>query len=507
MSDTWTGAGDEAALRLLATRVPAILWSTDRSLRVVSCTGRGLDSFRRRGSGLRGLTIPECFGVEEDERTSQAAHQRALGGTATTYDVRWRDHWFRCHVAPLMDSRGQISGVIGAALEITESKQLEAQLIQAHKMESVGRLAGGIAHDFNNLLTSILGYAELAAQRLEVGPPPRQELEAIKEAGLRAADLTRQLLAFSRKQVLQARILDLNAVAKGFEQILRRTIGEHIDFRTVLQPELGSVLADRGQVEQILMNLVVNARDAMPSGGRLIVRTCDVQVDEALARQRPGLQPGRYVAMAVEDTGVGMDAATQAHLFEPFFTTKELGRGTGLGLSTVYGIVKQSGGHIAVESAPGKGSRFEVLFPRVEAKAQNDTSSVPVLGCGRGTETVLVVEDELAVLDLACRILKSAGYSVLTARNGLEALEIVRGHSGPIDLLLTDVVMPRIAGPELARQFHALRPGSRVLYMSGYTGETVGRQGVLPEGVQLVEKPFTPDVLTARVRKTLDRTA
>jgi signal transduction histidine kinase/CheY-like chemotaxis protein len=456
---------------------------------------------------VRGSTIPECFGVEEDEGTSRAAHEKALEGSATTYDVRWRDRWFRCHVEPLLDSRGRISGVIGAALEITESKQLEAQLMQAHKMESVGRLAGGIAHDFNNLLTSILGYAELAMQRLGELPPPRQELEAIKEAGLRAADLTRQLLAFSRKQVLQPRILDLNAVVKGFEQILRRTIGEHIDFRTELQPGLGSVLADRGQVEQILMNLVVNARDAMPSGGRLTVRTRDVQVDEALARQRPDLQPGRHVAMAVADTGVGMDAATQAHLFEPFFTTKELGRGTGLGLSTVYGIVKQSGGHISVESAPGKGARFEVLFPCVEAQAHSDTSTVPVLEGGRGTETVLVVEDELAVLDLACRVLKSAGYSVLTAKSGLEALEIVRGHSGPIDLLLTDVVMPRMAGPELARRFRALRPGSRVLYMSGYTGEAVGRQGVLPEGVQLLEKPFTPDVLTARVRKTLDRTA
>jgi signal transduction histidine kinase/CheY-like chemotaxis protein len=507
MPETWTGAGDEAALRLLATRAPAILWSTDRALRVTTCTGRGLAAFEKRGSALLGLRIPCCFGVQESCGASEAAQRQALTGTAATYEVFWRPRWFRCHVAPLVDAHGAISGVVGAALEITESKRLEAELIQSQKMESIGRLAGGIAHDFNNLLTSILGYAELAAVRMENGPVPREELEAIKAAGLRAADLTRQLLAFSRKQLLHPRVLSLNAVVEEFAPILRRTIGEHIDLRVALEPSLGRVRADRGQVEQTLMNLVVNARDAMPGGGTLTVETANVTVNEVQARLRPGLKPGSYSGIRVADTGTGMDVHTLSRLFEPFFTTKELGRGTGLGLSTVYGIVKQSGGYIGVESALGKGSTFEVLLPRVSAELEAEASDALPAQESRGSETVLVVEDEESLLELAVSVLRGSGYVVLAARDGAQALEVCQRYAGPIDLLLTDVVMPRMGGAELARKVGGLRPNCRVLFMSGYSGEQIARQGVLEPDVMLLEKPFTPDVLSRKVRKALGRSA
>ncbi len=505
MPDTWTGAGDEAALRLLATRVPAILWSTDRDLRVTTCTGSPLLGLRKKGSGFTRLTIPLCFGIEETGGVSEAAQRRALEGVPVNYDVEWSGRWFRCHVAPLLDARGDISGVVGAAVEITESRRLEAELIQSQKMECIGRLAGGIAHDFNNLLTSVLGYAELALLKLDQDPPPRHEIESIRDSGLRAAELTRQLLAFSRKQVTQPRILDLNSIVERFSPILRRTIGEDVELRLDLSPELACVRADRGQLEQILMNLVVNSRDAMPTGGIVTIRTANCEATEEEARVRPGLKPGAFVGLSVVDTGVGMDAATQTHLFEPFFTTKELGRGTGLGLSTVYGIVKQSGGYIDVASSPGRGSRFEVLLPQVDAPADlNSSTTIPSIRDPKGVETVLLVEDEQCLLLLAGRILTGGGYTVLTARDGVEALEVCRKHSGSIHLLLTDVVMPRMGGAELAREVRSLRPPCKVLFMSGYSGDHIASHGVLGPEVMLLEKPFTADALSAKVRKALD---
>ncbi len=425
----------------------------------------------------------------------------------TTYDTQWGYHWFRGHVAPLTGPEGRVVGVAGAALEITESKRLEAQLLHSRKIKGLGRLAGGIAHDFNNLLTSILGNAELAFLKIGNSGGPSQEIGAIKDAGLRAARLTRQLLAFGRKQVLQPRILDLNAVVRDFEQILRRTIGEHIEFRTVLDPELGRVRADRGQLDQILMNLSVNALDAMAKGGVLTIQTCNVTVDGKRAARNPGLAEGPYVSRAVMDTGSGMDDVTQSKLFEPFFTTKDVGQGTGLGLLSVYGIVQQSGGSIDVMSAPGRGSDFEVVLPRIggDPEPESSTRILSIKDPARGSETMLVAEDDASILQLVTAILKRAGYQVLPARDGVEALEISRSHAAPIHLLLTGVAMPRMAGPELARKLVELRPSSRILYMSGYTDDGLAQHGVLERGVLLLEKPFSPESLAAQVRRALDR--
>jgi two-component system cell cycle sensor histidine kinase/response regulator CckA len=390
--------------------------------------------------------------------------------------------------------------------DVTESRAVEEQLRQSQKMEAVGVLAGGIAHDFNNLLTAIMGYAELAAGRLKPEDPSRAELSEIDKAAHRAANLTRQLLAFSRKQVLQPRVIDLNQVVSDTHKMLRRLIGEDIELVTSLKERLGSVSADTGQIEQVLLNLAVNSRDAMPKGGKLMIETSEVDLDESYSAFHFDIPPGRYVLLAVSDTGTGMDAKTLSHVFEPFFTTKEVGKGTGLGLSMVYGVVKQSGGHVTVYSEPGLGTTFKIYLPRVEelAEARGSPGRQPQAG---GTETVLVVEDEEAVRRLSCRSLEAHGYKTLPASSAKEALLICEKHAGEIHLMLSDVVMPNVSGKELAQRAAALRPRMKVLFMSGYTDDAILHHGVLDAGTAFLQKPFTPRSLAQKVRDVLDAPA
>jgi PAS domain S-box-containing protein len=389
------------------------------------------------------------------------------------------------------------------ALDVTERRRLEEQLLQAQKMEAIGQLAGGIAHDFNNLLTAILGYADLAA-RSEGRRDAAEAVEEIRKAGERAADLTRQLLAFSRKQVFEPKVLDLNALVSNLEKMLRRLIGEDVELATKLDPVLGPVRVDASQIEQVIVNLAVNARDAMPDGGTLTIETQNVALDETYAREHVSIHPGEYVMFAITDTGVGMSAETQKHIFEPFFTTKERGKGTGLGLSTVYGTVKQSGGYIWVYSELGRGTSFKVYLPRVEAPVEPVVASRKPERASGGSETVLLVEDTESVRKLTRRILDGAGYTVLEAGDGAAAVETAQQHTGRIHLLLTDVVMPLMGGSDLASRIRSLHPEAKLLFMSGYTDEAVVRHGLVSEGRLFLQKPFTPQALLARVREVLD---
>jgi signal transduction histidine kinase/ActR/RegA family two-component response regulator len=386
----------------------------------------------------------------------------------------------------------------------SERKILEEQLRQAQKMEAVGQLAGGVAHDFNNLLTAIIGNTELLLRTIDLEDRRRLDVLEIHRAAHRAATLTRQLLAFSRKQVLQPRIVDLNGVVAELTAMLRRIIGEHVELRLQLEPGLGRVLADPNQLEQVITNLAVNARDAMPSGGTLTIRTATLDEAEVLPSS-PESSPllGPLVELSVSDNGVGMDERTQARLFEPFFTTKELGRGTGLGLATVYGIVRQSGGHIRVSTRLHHGSTFTIYLPMAEGTAEPEIEAEGWADIPRGTGTILVVEDEDAVRYLACRVLRGNGYRVLEAADPAAALRIVQAEAQPIDLLVTDIVMPGMSGPVLAERLVAARPDLKVLYITGYAKEAIERQGALPAGGALLEKPFTAQQLADSVRQAL----
>ncbi len=414
---------------------------------------------------------------------------------------------------PLRSLDGSILGAILVNQDISDQRaaqealrRSEEQLRHAQKMEAVGQLAGGIAHDFNNLLTGILSYADLVLQELRLSDPIRADLEQIRHAGERAAGLTRQLLAFSRRQVLQPRVLSLNGVVSEVDSMLRRLLGADVSLDMDLDPALGHVLADPGQLEQVLVNLVVNARDAIPAGGRVTIATANLQLQAADGARGNGVRPGAYVTLSVSDTGAGMDVPTQARIFEPFFTTKAAGKGTGLGLSTVYGIVEQSGGHIAVESAPGQGATFTIFLPRhagagagAARPGQPDRRSLP-----SGTETLLLVEDEAAVRASARRLLERQGYTVIEARHGADALRIVESGDHPIDLVLTDLVMPEMGGRELVERLRARQPSLKVLFMSGYSERAVTVDGIMPAGTGFMEKPFTIEQLTRRTREILD---
>ena len=426
-----------------------------------------------------------------------------------TYRLRHEDGSWRYleSMAVSHNNNPAIRAVVINARDVTERHNLEEELRQSQKMEAVGRLAGGIAHDFNNLLAVMLGYATLTLSRVHDPAVVTRNLEEIRTAAERAASLTRQLLAFSRKQVLMPRVLDLGAVVSELHTMLERLIGEDVHLVADVGRARGRVKADRGQMEQVIVNLAVNARDAMPRGGSLTVVLRDVVVDAALAREQLGLRPGRYVRLEVADNGDGMEPETLSRLFEPFFSTKEKGKGTGLGLATVYGIVKQSGGHIAVESSVGHGTTFRIWLPEVEEdpEATMQPVSAQATKAAAGKETILLVEDEKAVRGLLHEVLSEAGYVVLQASSGVEALRVSRVHVGPVDLLLTDVVMPGMGGREVATVLSAERPGLRVLFASGYTAEAIARHGVLEEGTDLIHKPFTPDALLQRVRERLNR--
>ena len=412
---------------------------------------------------------------------------------------------------PLRHLDGTILGAILVNEDITDQRaaqealrKSEEQLRHAQKMEAVGQLAGGIAHDFNNLLTGILSYADLMLQELRAGDPIRADLEQIRHAGERAAALTRQLLAFSRRQVLQPRVLSLNASVTELDSMLRRLLGADVALESSLEPALGYVLADPGQLEQVLVNLVVNARDAMPAGGRVRITTANLQLQAADHARGNGVRAGAYVTLAVSDTGMGMDVPTQARIFEPFFTTKAAGKGTGLGLSTVYGIVEQSGGHIEVESAPGQGATFTILLPRYQGGGGPSGLRLDRRGLPNGSETLLLVEDEASVRGSVRRLLERQGYTVVEARHGADALRIVEASERPIDLVLTDLVMPEMGGRELVERLRARHPALKVLYMSGYSERAVTVDGVMPPGTGFMEKPFTIEQLTRRTREILD---
>ena len=384
-----------------------------------------------------------------------------------------------------------------------EHKELEERLRQAHKMEAVGRLAGGVAHDFNNLLTIIRGHADLLTDRVTADEGSKRNAQQIQKATGRAVSMTRQLLAFSRMQVLQPRILDLNFVVAEMGKMLPRLIGENIEYSFEPDPQLANIKADPSQVEQVLLNLAVNARDAMPNGGKLTVKTSNVEMEVSAAARRPSMTPGKYVLLSVSDTGDGMDSETKAHIFEPFFTTKEVGKGTGLGLATVYGIVKQSGGFIWVESSPGTGATFEIYFPEESGPASEIEKVSATKARPRGSETILVVEDESGVRDLACQFLRSSGYTVLEAVDGVEALEISARYSGTIHLLLSDMIMPRMGGAELTQRIRAARPETKVVLMSGYAEYAEANNGKESPQVPRIQKPFSLTSLAEKVRKVL----
>ena len=397
-------------------------------------------------------------------------------------------------------------------LEASENKRKEAeealrkseeQLRQWQRVEAIGRLAGGVAHDFNNLLMTILGCSELLLRDFDPQDPRREEVEEIRRAAQRATSLTHQLLAFGRRQVLQPQVLGLNEIVENMNRMLRRLIGEDIQFLTILTPGLWPVKVDPGQIEQVIMNLVVNVRDAMPGGGRLTIETANANLDAAYARRHISVKPGAYVMLAVTDTGCGMNADTQSHLFEPFFTTKEKEKGTGLGLSTVYGIIKQSGGNIWAYSEIDKGSTFKVYLPRAEEAVRSYKPKEPTPVVAGGTETILLVEDEEAVRTMISRVLQGSGYQILEARHGKEALEICRQHIGPIHLMVTDVIMPQMSGRELAEQLAPLRPEMKILFMSGYPDNAIVHHGVLEAGTAFLQKPFTLSALENKVREVL----
>jgi PAS domain S-box-containing protein len=464
------------------------------------------------GEELRNRVFNE-FTHPDDGMVDVDFHKDLITGKRDHYQIEKRYIrmggevvWGRLNVSLVRDTEGEFQFTICMVEDITERKRLETQFFQSQKMETVGRLAGGIAHDFNNLLTVIKGYTQISLSQIKEADPSRENIEEIRKAAERAAELTHQLLAFSRRQILDMKVLDLNSLVRGLEKMVSRVIGEDIEMFTVLADDLGRVKTDPGQIEQVILNLAVNARDAMPSGGKLAIETANVELDETFARTHIGVTPGSHVMLSVSDTGIGMSPEVKERVFEPFFTTKEEGRGTGLGLSTIYGIVKQSGGSIWVYSEPGQGTAFKIYLPRVEEEVESlpsrdDTDRLP-----KGNETVLLVEDESSLRGLTARVLRGQGYTVLEAGNGDEAMSIARELiKEKIHLLLTDVVMPQMGGKELVKRFKALHPGIKVLFISGYTDHAITHHGVFKPGTPFLQKPFSPVALAKKVREVLDR--
>ena len=451
--------------------------------------------------------------IHPDEREhvlNEEAHSRETGeAVAHEYRMLTRNGeviWFNDRAIVVRDAAGQPQCLHGVMFDISARKRLEEQVLQSQKVEAVGRLAGGVAHDFNNILTTITGYSELMLMKFQRDDPLRKQAEEIQRAADKAASLTRQLLAFSRKQTLQPRVLDLSCVVADLEKMLRRLIGEDVELQTIHDPAVGHVKADPAQIGQVIMNLAVNSRDAMPTGGRLTIGVANARLDTEYARHHEGVLPGEYVMLTVCDTGAGMSREVQAHLFEPFFTTKPQGQGTGLGLATCYGIIKQSGGHISVYSEPGKGTTFKIYLPRVLDAVEPAVPPVTLPELPTGDETVLVAEDEPAVREFAAGMLRDLGYTVLEAGNGEEGRQVMRQHpEGEIDLVFTDVVMPQMGGKQFADWINSERPGTRVLFSSGYTADAIVRHGVLEEGIAFLEKPYTPAALARKVREMLDR--
>ncbi len=500
--------GSEERYRLLFERNLAGVYRSTPDGRLLECN-RAFARMMGYASPAEAMAQPGSAYHAGAEERAQFLDRLRREGSLVNYEnqARRKDGgliWIVENVSLIRSEDDGEEIILGTVFDMTERRRLEEQLRQSQKMEAVGRLAGGIAHDFNNLLTVVTGYSELLLAELPEGDPRRESAEEIRQAGSRAAALTQQLLAFSRRQVLAPRVLDLNAVVAGMERMLRRVIGEDVELTTALEPELWRARADPGQIEQVILNLVVNARDAMPRGGRLTIETANVELDEKFAGLYATIHPGPHVMLAVSDTGVGMDAELQSRLFEPFFTTKERGKGTGLGLSTVYGIVKQSGGSIWVYSEPGHGTTFKIYLPRCEEPLEEATVPDRPAAPAAGNETVLLVEDEPEVRRLVEKLLGLRGYRVLSAGSPADAIAIARRQEAPIDLLLTDVIMPGMNGRELARVLAGSRPRMRVLYMSGYTDAAISQQGILEPGTAFLSKPFTPDALARKVREVIE---
>jgi PAS domain S-box-containing protein len=461
---------------------------------------------------LRSTSSLEQVHPDDRQLVDDAAKEARTGGVGRTiqYRMRHKDgswHVLESGASAVLNSGGEVEKLVIVNRDVTARRNLEEQFRQAQKMEAVGRLSGGIAHDFNNLLGVIIGYAEFLQERLEPENALRGSADEILKAGKRAAGLTRQLLAFSRQQVLDPKVIDLNSAVYDMEKLLRRLIGEDIELTTPLSPDLGRVKADQGQLEQVIMNLAVNARDAMPQGGKLVIATENMIMDAAFVRRYLyPVQPGPYVCLTVTDSGIGMDADTKARAFEPFFTTKEKGKGTGLGLSTVYGVVKQSGGYIDIYSSPGAGTSFKIYLPRVdEAIKAEGTTLDGAKSSFDGKETILLAEDEVSLRTLTRTTLELCGYKVLEAKDGFGALEVSEHHDGTIDLLLTDIVMPGMGGRALAHELARRRPEIKLVYMSGYTGQAIGAQVPIEPGSVFLPKPFTRVSLTRKIREALDR--
>jgi two-component system cell cycle sensor histidine kinase/response regulator CckA len=459
---------------------------------------------------LRSTSPLDQIHPDDRQLVSDVTNETRRSGIGRRIEFRMRHkdgHWVHLEstASVIPDATGKVNRLIIVNREISERRRLEEQLRQSQKMDAIGRLSGGVAHDFNNLLGVIIGYGEILEERIPQTDPLRSSVDQVLKAGRRAASLTRQLLAFSRQQVLEPKVLRLNAVVADMEKMLRRMIGEDVDLAISLEKNLGAIRADQGQIEQVIMNLAVNSRDAMPDGGKLVIETINFEIDRAFAsRYAYPVLPGQYVLLTVSDSGTGMDAATQQRIFEPFFTTKEKGKGTGLGLSTVYGVVKQSGGYIDVFSTPGKGTTFNIYLPRVDGDVAAEDQGTSLSSATRGTETVLLVEDEDMLRSLTRNLLEMNGYTVLEAANGAAALELAARTPGEIQLLLTDVVMPGINGRMLADQLKAKRPQLHTMFISGYTGQRVGEKAILEPGSIFLQKPFTREQLAQKVREALD---
>ncbi len=459
-----------------------------------------------------GQPLDKFYAPESRQKSSEGGYELALNGNfiEDRRDIVAKNGQVintTLHAVPEKDESGKVTGTRAAFIDITESKRLEKQLIQSQKMEAIGTLAGGVAHDFNNILTTIIGYADLMLMTVDTDKPLTEEIEEIKLAGERAAALTRQLLAFSRKQIVQPKILDLNKLLTGIEKMFVRLIEEDIEILMIPESALWKVEIDPGQMEQVIMNLVVNAKDAMPNGGKLTIETVNMDLDENYFTDHGIVEKhlGSYVVLSVSDTGIGMDKETQKHAFDPFYTTKEKGKGTGLGLSTIYGIVKQNNGFIWVYSEPGQGSTFKVYLPKVKGDVKGEEKEqTPVIKFD-GSETVLIVEDDDSLRKLSQKSLQPHGYRILVAENGEDALRISKEHDGPIDLLITDVVMPKMNGKEIAERLQPLYPRMKIIYMSGYTDDSIVHHGVLAPGLNFIEKPFSPEGLARKVREVLNK--